>query len=70
MGLSRFKLNNLEKHEKSDQDEFLCIIFSMLTDKKGLIEISKFSVTVHPKNLSEKPFNIHNVPSTITLEIK
>ncbi len=70
MGLSRFKLNNLQSHEKSNKDDnMLSIVFNMLTEKKGLIEISKFSVTVQPKNMTEKPFNIHNIPSSIILEI-
>jgi hypothetical protein len=67
MGLNRFKVLNTSSIEKDSK--ILQLKFNLLTSKKGIIEVNKFSLLINPKNQIEKSFTISNITNAIILDI-
>lgn len=68
MGLNRFKVQNSSNNSENDL-KFIESKFNLLTGKKGIIEVNKFSLLINPKNQLEKSFTISNITNTLILDI-
>lgn len=71
MGLNRFKVQNTSNNSTGTENDvkFIESKFNLITGKKGIIEVNKFSLLIYPKNQLEKSFTISNITNTLILDI-
>jgi hypothetical protein len=68
IGLKRYKVANSQASTSTDSNT-LNLFFSFLTNKKGMIEVNKINLTIHPKGQNEKPINISGVPISLIITV-